>query len=86
VVKKHIYTPENICPQEISFEIENGIVRHVNFEGGCDGNLKALSKLVEGMRVEEVAQKLKGIDCAGRGTSCADQLAKALNAAANPVK
>ena len=77
----HSYIPQDVCPTEIHFEIDNGILRHVYFEGGCDGNLQALSKLIEGMKVEDVIAKLKGIDCEGRGTSCADQLSKALEKA-----
>ncbi|MEI6168719.1 MAG: TIGR03905 family TSCPD domain-containing protein [bacterium] len=77
-MKKHLYIPEGVCPTEIHFEIENGILKHVQFEGGCSGNLQALAKLVEGMRIEDVRSKLKGIDCDERGTSCADQLARAL--------
>jgi len=75
---KHSYIPKDVCPSEIHFEINSGILTHVNFEGGCSGNLQALSKLIEGMKVEDVLAKLKGIDCEGRGTSCADQLSKAL--------
>lgn len=74
----HSYFPQDVCPSEIHFEIHDGILTHVHFEGGCNGNLQALSKLVEGMKVEEVLAKLKGIDCEERGTSCADQLARAL--------
>ncbi len=77
----HTYTPQDVCPSEIHFEIHNGILTRVHFEGGCDGNLQALSKLIEGMKVEDVLVKLKGIDCEGRGTSCADQLSKALEKA-----
>ena len=78
---KHTYTPEGVCSEEITFEIEDGILRKVRFTGGCSGNLQAISKLVEGLRVEEVLLKLKGIDCDERGTSCSDQLAKALEKA-----
>ena len=74
----HSYIPQDVCPSEIHFEIEKGILTHVHFEGGCDGNLQALSRLIEGMKVADVLAKLKGIDCEGRGTSCSDQLAKAL--------
>ena len=78
---KHTYTPEGVCSEEITFVIEDGILRKVRFTGGCSGNLQAISKLVEGLRVEEVLLKLKGIDCDERGTSCSDQLAKALEKA-----
>ena len=75
---KHTYTPQGVCSQEITFEIVAGILRKVKFTGGCDGNLKALGRLVEGMRVEDVLSRLRGIDCDGKGTSCSDQLARAL--------
>lgn len=77
----HTYFPEDVCSTEIQFEINDGILKHVHFEGGCDGNLQALSRLVEGMKVEDVIAKLKGIDCEGRGTSCSDQFCKALEEA-----
>jgi uncharacterized protein (TIGR03905 family) len=79
----HIFIPSDVCPSEIRFEIDpaSGILKHVQFEGGCSGNLQALSKLVEGMKLADVLAKLKGIDCEGRGTSCADQLSKALEKA-----
>lgn len=80
-MKTHTYIPEDVCPTEIRFETDNGILIKVVFEGGCSGNLQALAKLVQGMRVEDVLLKLKGIDCEGRGTSCADQLSKALEEA-----
>ena len=77
-MNKHTFIPENVCPTEITFEVEGGVLKHVYFEGGCSGNLQALSRLVEGMNVSDVLAKLKGIDCEGRGTSCSDQLARAL--------
>lgn len=80
-MKQHSFIPEGVCPQGISFQIENGILKAVSFEGGCHGNLQALAKLVEGMKVEDVIARLKGIDCEGRGTSCSDQLTKALEEA-----
>lgn len=75
------YTPERTCSHNIEFEIDNGIVKHVSFAGGCNGNLKALAKLVEGLPYEEVIEKLSGIECGMRGTSCADQLTKAIKQA-----
>lgn len=80
-MKTHIFLPNGVCAQEIRFEIDQGTLKHVHFTGGCSGNLQALSKLVEGMRVEDVVAKLKGIDCDERGTSCSDQLSKALEEA-----
>lgn len=72
------YKTKGVCSSEIQFEIEDGIVKSVQFVRGCPGNTFGLSALVQGMRIEEVISKLKGIDCRGRGTSCPDQLAKAL--------
>ncbi|MEG6585010.1 TIGR03905 family TSCPD domain-containing protein [Dendrosporobacter sp. 1207_IL3150] len=72
------YSPENVCSKGISFEVENGIVKSVKFERGCPGSLEAICKLVEGMPVEEVIKRLKGISCSGKPTSCPDQLARAL--------
>ena len=71
------YIPQGVCPKEIQFNIENGTVKDVNFIGGCPGNLKAISTLIDGMPVEEVISKFKGNICRNQ-TSCADQLAKAL--------
>ena len=71
------YIPQGICPKEIQFNIENGTVKDVNFIGGCPGNLKAISTLIDGMPVEDVISKFKGNICRNQ-TSCADQLAKAL--------
>lgn len=72
------YHTEGVCATEINFEIENGILKDVKFEGGCEGNLKAVSTLIKGMRVEDVIQKLKGTTCESNPTSCVDQLTKAL--------
>ncbi len=72
------YTPTGVCSQNISFDIENGKIFNVKFLGGCMGNLCAISKLVEGKDAQEIASILKGNDCRGKGTSCADQLAQAI--------
>ena len=72
------YKTKGTCSTEITFSIENDIIKEVNFLRGCDGNLQGISRLVEGMNVEDAINKLQGIDCRGRGTSCPDQLAKAL--------
>jgi uncharacterized protein (TIGR03905 family) len=71
------YTPQGVCPKEIKFEVENGTIKNVSFVGGCPGNLLAISKLIDGMPVEEVIAKFKGNLCRNQ-TSCVDQLAKAL--------
>jgi uncharacterized protein (TIGR03905 family) len=72
------FTPSGVCAEKITFEIDNDIVKNVQFERGCPGNLMAISKLVEGMPVSEVVKRLKGIHCGNKTTSCADQLATAL--------
>lgn len=72
------YTPRGVCSRRISFDIENGIISNVEFEGGCNGNLKAVSKLVDGKTAQEIAKILIGNQCGFKGTSCADQLAKAV--------
>ncbi len=75
------YQTRGVCARMISFEIEDDKVRNVYFNGGCNGNTQGVSLLVEGMPVDEVIRRLKGVNCRGRGTSCPDQLAKALTAA-----
>lgn len=72
------YTTKGTCSQAIDIEVENGIVESVQFIGGCHGNTQGVAALVKGMKVEDVIARLEGIDCRGRGTSCPDQLAKAL--------
>lgn len=72
------YYTEGVCATEIDFDIEDGILIDVKFEGGCDGNLKAVSTLVKGMKVEDVIRKLKGTTCGNNQTSCVDQLTIAL--------
>lgn len=80
---RYIYKTKGTCSAEISFDIENDIVTNVSFLGGCNGNLKAISKLVDGMSVTEIEEKLKGNTCGRRITSCADQLAIAVREASN---
>lgn len=72
------FTPQGVCSTQIIVEVEDGIIRKLTVENGCHGNLQGISKLVEGMKVDEVIKRLKGIDCRGRGTSCPDQIAKML--------
>lgn len=72
------YPTMGVCSRQIDFQIRDNILTKVRFIGGCSGNLQAISTLVEGMPVDEVIKKLKGIDCNGRETSCADQLVLAL--------
>lgn len=78
---KYTYKTKGTCSIEISFDINDGVISNVSFLGGCNGNLKAISKLVEGMSVEEIEDKLKGNTCGRRDTSCADQLAVAVRKA-----
>ncbi|HAV90679.1 MAG TPA: TIGR03905 family protein [Eubacterium sp.] len=73
-----IYQTKGTCSRAIKFDVEDGIVKNVQFDGGCNGNTQGVAILVEGMPIDEVIKKLKGINCNGRGTSCPDQLAIAL--------
>ena len=75
------YTPKGVCSRKIEIDIENGIINKVRFVGGCNGNTQGISRLVEGMKAEDVISRLEGVNCNGRGTSCPDQLAKALKEA-----
>jgi len=76
------FRTRGVCSQEITFDVDaQGCVHNVQFVGGCPGNLTAISKLVEGANAKQVAALLKGNDCGGKGTSCADQLARALEEA-----
>jgi uncharacterized protein (TIGR03905 family) len=75
------YRPRGVCSRQITFGIEDGKLYNVRFMGGCPGNLAAIGKLLEGQSAEEAVRILKGNDCSGRGTSCADQLAKAVEKA-----
>ncbi len=72
------YYPKGVCSTQIDFDVEDNKIYNLKFTGGCNGNLKGIASLVEGQDINIVKDKLKGIDCNGRGTSCPDQLAKAL--------
>ena len=78
---KFSFTPKGVCSVQIDFEIDGDIVRNVSFTRGCNGNTQGIAKLVEGMKVSDVVERLKGLNCNGRGTSCPDQLACALELA-----
>lgn len=82
---KFSYRTNGVCAIEIRFDIEGNIIRNIEFLGGCNGNLKAISKLVDGWTVEEIESKLIGNVCGRKNTSCADQLAKAVRAAYEKV-
>ena len=75
------YMTKGVCSMAIDFELENGIIKECKFIGGCSGNTQGVASLVKGMSATEAIERLEGIDCNGRGTSCPDQLAKALKLA-----
>ena len=72
------YCPQGVCSTCFLFEIEGGYIRYAEFIDGCEGNLKAIAVLVRGMHINDAISRLTGIDCGGKGTSCPDQFAKAL--------
>ena len=74
----HSYKTRGTCSRQIDFELDNGIVKNVSFFGGCNGNLKGIAALVEGLPAEEVVERLSGITCGFKTTSCPDQLACAI--------
>ncbi len=78
---RYTYIPRGTCSRKIEFDLEKGIIRNLSFTGGCNGNTTGLSKLVEGMPAAEVIQRVKGVRCGMRPTSCPDQMALALEAA-----
>ena len=75
---KHTYTTKGSCARTIDFEVKAGKVYNIQFNGGCNGNLKMISKLLEGMTTEEIAEKCGGNLCGNKNTSCAGQLARAM--------
>ena len=75
------YKTSGTCSREIIFDVENGKVKNVQFIGGCNGNLKGIAALVEGMDMDEVISRVEGVKCGMKSTSCPDQLAQALKAA-----
>lgn len=79
------YKTSGVCAQLIDFDINDGVITNVAFTGGCNGNLKAVSKLVDGMTVSNIEDKLKGNTCGFKSTSCADQLAIAVRKAYEEV-
>ena len=78
---KYLYKTKGTCSVEIQFDINDDIITNISFVGGCNGNLKAISKLLEGQSVDYIESKLLGNICGMRNTSCADQLAKAIDRA-----
>ena len=77
----YTFIPRGVCARKITFDIENNTVKNIRFSGGCSGNTQGVSALAEGMSVEAVISKLSGIRCGFKGTSCPDQLAKAVKEA-----
>lgn len=76
---RHSFVTQGTCSRQIDFTIEDGVVKDVRFTGGCHGNLQGIARLVEGMTPEQVVERLKGIRCGNKPTSCPDQLACALS-------
>ena len=75
---KHVFSPKGVCSSKLEFDLEGDVVRNISFYGGCNGNLKAIAALAEGMTVQEIKDRLLGIKCGFKPTSCSDQLAQAL--------
>ncbi len=75
---KYSYITSGVCSRKIDFEVENGTLKSVSYLGGCNGNLQGICKLVKGMKIDDVIEKLSGIRCGMKTTSCPDQLSKAL--------
>ncbi len=76
---KYVYRTQGTCSTNIELDVEDGVLKNVVYQGGCNGNLQGISRLVTGMKVEEVIEKLEGVRCGRRSTSCPDQLCKALH-------
>ena len=77
-MSEYSYVTAGSCSRRITFEVRDNIIVAISFFGGCHGNLQGICSLVKGMNIVDVIEKLKGIDCSGKGTSCPDQLARAL--------
>lgn len=75
------YTPRGVCSRFFSIKVEDGVIQSVQIIGGCDGNLQGISRLIEGMKVEDAIARMEGIRCGGKPTSCPDQITKALRTA-----
>ncbi len=81
-MKEYTFTPSGVCSRKIRFDLdEEGRIYNLQFTGGCNGNLKAIGRLLEGTDAARASEILRGNDCNGRGTSCADQLSKAIDEA-----
>ena len=76
--QEFVYRTRGVCSRAINITVEDGVVLEASFVGGCNGNTQGISSLVRGMKIEDVIERLRGINCGGRGTSCPDQLSIAL--------
>lgn len=81
MIRNISYTTQGTCSRQIDIELDGDVIREVVFTGGCHGNTQGIAALVRGMKVSEAIARLEGIDCRGKGTSCPDQLARALKEA-----
>jgi len=81
IAMRYTYRPEGVCSMQIEFNIDGNVISNISFFGGCNGNLKAISKILDGWTVEQIEEKVKGNTCGRRPTSCADQLARAVRQA-----
>ena len=82
----YTYKPQGVCSYEMKIEVDGDTIKKVTIEGGCAGNTVGVSRLVEGMKIDEAIKRLKGIPCGFKGTSCPDQLARALEEIKNNQK
>lgn len=82
----YTYTPKGVCSRRMTVELKDGVIRDVRIEGGCNGNLQGISRLVTGMKAEDAIARMRGIQCGGKPTSCPDQLAAALTQALEKEK
>lgn len=80
---EYSYKPQGVCSMQIDFDINDDVITNIRFTGGCNGNLKAIGKILDGWTVQEIESKVLGNTCGRRPTSCADQLAKAVRQAYN---
>ena len=78
------YEPKGVCSKYMKFDVEDGIIRNFEVIGGCHGNLQGIAALIKGMKAKDVIDRFEGINCRGRGTSCPDQIARALKQALQP--
>lgn len=82
----HTIVPRGVCPMKVEFDLDGNVVTNVKFVGGCNGNLKVISTLIDGMTVDQITQKLGGNTCGSKSSSCADQLAIAVKKAMDAEK